>query len=60
MVKGPLTYLLNEHEELWDKILPPEVEMLLDLNIQGAHSTSKHFAVDYHEEKIGRKQTNIR
>jgi hypothetical protein len=35
LVKGPQTYLLNENEELWNKMLAPEVEQLLALNTAG-------------------------
>lgn len=35
LVKGPQTYLLNENEELWNKLLSPEVEQLLALNSAG-------------------------
>jgi len=29
LVKGPATYLLKEQEELWNKLLPIEIENLL-------------------------------
>ena len=35
LVKGPQTYLLGEHEELWEKILEADVEKLVALNSSG-------------------------
>jgi hypothetical protein len=35
LVKGPATYLVNEQEELWAKLLPAEIESLLALNSSG-------------------------
>lgn len=32
LVKGPQTYLLNNHEQEWEKVLDPTVEMLLAHN----------------------------
>ena len=32
LVKGPQTYMLKEHEELWNKVVSAEVESLLALN----------------------------
>lgn len=29
LIKGPQTYMLKEYEELWQKILPPDVDQLL-------------------------------
>jgi major vault protein len=36
LVKGPQTYLLNENEQLWEKILTPQVEELLAQNNSGS------------------------
>lgn len=35
LVKGPQTYLLKANEELWNKILTPEIENLIGLNSSG-------------------------
>jgi major vault protein len=35
LVRGPQSYLLKEHEELWSKLLDNEIEQLVGLNSSG-------------------------
>ena len=46
LVRGPQTYLLKEHEELWSKLMPPEIEQLVGLNSSG---------IDYIPASVGAK-----
>ena len=46
LVRGPQTYLLKEHEELWSKLMPPEIEQLVGLNSSG---------IDYIPATVGAK-----
>lgn len=49
LVKGPITYMLSETEELWNKPLDPEIEKLLQLNLSGSDSIP-----DESDTKIGK------